>query len=511
MKNLFITFSVILLSISTLTNCGDADIFSMSEKTVHLKKGGDLSDALLLSDLNAITELTITGVIDSRDFKTIRDRMPKLTELDLTKATISAYKGYEGTGGTSVYEYPQNTIPIYSFYNPTSTTSKTSLIKVTLPTSLKSVGVSAFAGCTGLTSITFPFTLTKIDNRAFARCSGMTGKLSIPASVDTIGYSAFTYCTALSSLQLSDSLISIGESAFNGCTGLKGSLNIPTKVKTINDRAFASCKGFDQVDIPASVETIGYYVFLDCDCPVYISTDNQNFMSSDGVLFDFSQMTLKYFPASKSGKYEIPSTVMIVENSAFSNCNALTSVVIPSSVMLIGDYAFQNCFGLTGTFNIPATLFSFGIFVFEGCSGISAYNVEAGNPSYSSTDGVLFDNSQTILYQFPPARTGTYTIPSTVTNLSQGAFLGCANLTSVSIPATVNAIADRVFMNCSGLKSIYEYATTPIPFSNDKKITSWSVFDNVNKTNCTLYVPAGTKPFYKIANQWKDFINILEM
>lgn len=37
------------------------------------------------------------------------------------------------------------------------------------------------------------------------------------------------------------------------------------------------------------------------------------------------------------------------------------------------------------------------------------------------------------------------------------------------------------------------------------------VFSGVNKTVCTLYVPKGSKSFYKVANQWKDFQNIIEM
>jgi hypothetical protein len=55
------------------------------------------------------------------------------------------------------------------------------------------------------------------------------------------------------------------------------------------------------------------------------------------------------------------------------------------------------------------------------------------------------------------------------------------------------------------LKSIYAYANIPVDLSR-----SPNVFSNVNKSSCTLYVPYGSKSAYQVANQWKDFTNIIE-
>ena len=35
-------------------------------------------------------------------------------------------------------------------------------------------------------------------------------------------------------------------------------------------------------------------------------------------------------------------------------------------------------------------------------------------------------------------------------------------------------------------------------------------FYGINKTSCILYVPTGSKALYQAANQWKDFVNIVE-
>ena len=67
------------------------------------------------SYLGTVTNLTVTGTIDARDFKTMRDNMPLLAVLDLSGVTIAAYTGPDGThpsGGL----YPENEIPGRAFY-----------------------------------------------------------------------------------------------------------------------------------------------------------------------------------------------------------------------------------------------------------------------------------------------------------------------------------------------------------------------------------------------------------
>ena len=56
--------------------------------------------------LGTITNLTLNGTIDARDFKTMRDVMPKLSVIDMNTATVLAYSGTEGMEGASSLEYP---------------------------------------------------------------------------------------------------------------------------------------------------------------------------------------------------------------------------------------------------------------------------------------------------------------------------------------------------------------------------------------------------------------------
>src|SRR5208283_811269 len=50
-------------------------------------------NTLIGSCSSTVTNLTLSGTIDARDFKTMRDSMPVLTVLDLSQTAIAAYTG----------------------------------------------------------------------------------------------------------------------------------------------------------------------------------------------------------------------------------------------------------------------------------------------------------------------------------------------------------------------------------------------------------------------------------
>ena len=90
-------------------------------------------------------------------------------------------------------------IQSYAFYNCSS------LISITLPESLKSIGVSAFQYCFRLTTVDLSgcTSLTSIANYAFSNCSGLTS-IFLPSSLNSIGYGAFDSCSSLTSVEFAD-------------------------------------------------------------------------------------------------------------------------------------------------------------------------------------------------------------------------------------------------------------------------------------------------------------------
>ena len=82
----------------------------------------------------------------------------------------------------------------------------------TVPSGVKSVGDSAFAGCGGLTSVDMGGA-TRIGNNAFGECVNLKN-VKITDSVTSIGDWAFYYCNRLTSITIPSSVESIGEGAF---------------------------------------------------------------------------------------------------------------------------------------------------------------------------------------------------------------------------------------------------------------------------------------------------------
>nr|MBP7473382.1 leucine-rich repeat domain-containing protein [Prevotella sp.] len=97
-----------------------------------------------------------------------------------------------------------------------------------------------------------------------------------------------------------------------------------------------------------------------------------------------------------------------------------------------------------------------------------------------------------------------FTVPDSVTYIATGAFSFCMNLKSIYIGKMVKTIGKEAFSSCPSLEEIH--------VSNEKPVTDLGieVFRGIDKRKCVLHVPVGTKQAYENAEQWKDFIFIVE-
>ena len=205
---------------------------------------------------------------------------------------------------------------------------------------------------------------------------------------------------------------------------------------------------------------------------------------------------------SKLKTVKLPTSVKSFGINAFRSCSALESINIPPLVTTIGEDAFYSCLALK-TVSIPASVNYIGSYTFNACGYVK---VDANNQHFTSIDSVLFDKAQDTLIQCPYTKTGDYVIPSTVKVIKHDAFDFCYNLKSITIPSSVKSIRYMAFYNCSGITKIYAKNPEAILLGS-----STAIFDDIDKSYCTLYVPVGSKSKYEIADQWKDFIYIVEL
>ena len=97
-------------------------------------------------------------------------------------------------------------------------------------------------------------------------------------------------------------------------------------------------------------------------------------------------------------------------------------------------------------------------------------------------------------------------LPEGVEKIYYYAFKGCKKLTKINIPEYVNTIGEDAFEGCTALREVSIANPNPASISLGN-----NVFKNVPLSECTLYVPFGTKELYAQTNVWKDFGTIIEV
>ena len=196
--------------------------------------------------------------------------------------------------------------------------------------------------------------------------------VNIGSSVTTIGAYAFYSCGALGTVSIPNSVTSIGQRAFTG-SGIK-TITIPDNVETLGLNVFSNCSRLVTVNIGKGVKSISsdnsYSIFDGCTSltGIFVSSDNADYYSEDGVLFNSPPTTLLAYPAGKQGTYTIPSGVNYIGASAFNGCAGLTGVIIPASISSIRTYGFYNCTGLTSVTSLSTTPPGVASDAFIGCA-----------------------------------------------------------------------------------------------------------------------------------------------
>lgn len=139
------------------------------EAFVQIGLMGSLASELVTAGLQPkdVNFLTVEGKLDEADFVTIRDYMPNLVAVDLSKCNATA-------------------IPEYTF------TQKKYLLRIQLPNGLKSIGQRAFSGCGRLCgTLELPAGVTAIEYGAFIGCDNLRHVVVTGNKITTLGDNLF--------------------------------------------------------------------------------------------------------------------------------------------------------------------------------------------------------------------------------------------------------------------------------------------------------------------------------
>lgn len=191
-----------------------------------------------------------------------------------------------------------------------------------------------------------------------------------------------------------------------------------------------------------------------------LHTDNKDDQGLTYILYmNHTATVANYDNSTPDGVIDIPDTVTkdnidytvtAIEDSAFESFPTPTnvsSVFIPATVRSIGDSAFSYCNALTTvTFAEGSQLKSIGLAAFYGTEQLYPRFKEIKIPDSVDTIG-----SGAFFYCQDLER---ITLPSALQTLSSVTFYGCAALSEVTFPASLKTIESSVFDGCRNLSEV---------------------------------------------------------
>ncbi len=281
---------------------------------------------IITGDLSAVTELTITGEMDARDFRFIADSLNQITDVDLSATRITAFTNTSVPTLGRVFQFAADELPTLSFMCKP-------IKHIALPVTLRTVGEAAFTGCTALEVIDWSTTLDSIAPYAFAGCEALT-EITLPSALTALGHNAFAYCTSLTSVKVGDE----------------------AKLSHVGECAFVDCCLLNEVNLGDNISEIGEGAFANTAISTLDLSNLNNLKVVNGWIASGSPVEAVVLPA----------TVTTIAEGALLGTKDIAQLTLPATVGYIGDLAMAGMTGLTELTAEPETVPELGEQVWFG-------------------------------------------------------------------------------------------------------------------------------------------------
>ncbi len=210
-------------------------------------------------------------------------------------------------------------------------------------------------------------------------------------------------------------------------------LIIPDSVKYLSEDWLCDTYGVESLTLGSGITAFDVNMIPYTLKEITVSGDNKLFCSVDGVMYSKDMTKVVAYPPQKGDTFIVPDSVcdisIFMGSEKFNSLYADIIVVIPD-----------------------------------------------GSEHFITVDGVTYSADMTKILWVDPEKTGSYTMPDSVTAIDEKAFEGsalesisispnvteivyaafadCTSLVSVELPASVKSIGDMSFASCTSLESI---------------------------------------------------------
>lgn len=210
-----------------------------------------------------------------------------------------------------------------------------------------------------------------------------------------------------------------------------------------------------------------------------------------------------------------------ISSYAFNRCSKLREITVGDNVQKISEGAFS----LSGLSKIHIgkqvqKIETTWLVPFEGTK-LEEITIDPENRFYTVKDGVLFTADMSELVRYPGQDTRTeYTIPDSVTKISQYAFESARNVKNMMIPSGVEEIGAAAFEAATALYPVQDLRNVKrlgamafadvknlrmILLGENLQIYMGKAYQNTNQIIIrsgieSLYLPDGTKTSYEVLN-----------
>ena len=310
---------------------------------------------------------------------------------------VIGHESFRGCVKLEEMKIPDNTLRI----GESAFRDCTSMKKLVVKNNCIKIGERAFENCAELTSVELPVGLTEIYGGVFNSCKSLKN-ITLPEKLTILGESAFSDCDVLESIDIPSTVTKIDDLAFNGCIKMT-SVELHEGLKKIGKSAFKNCKALTSISLPASITNISNAPFRGCESlkSIKVAPKNKHYKSepnkregTDHVLFNKNKSVIISYPAnSREVQYDIPDSVTVVSDWAFSECKKLNRITVPDSVHEIGEGAFCNCIKLD-EIEIPDSVTIIDDCAFRGCESLEKVIIPS---SVTELGWGLFDGCEEIV------------------------------------------------------------------------------------------------------------------